>query len=545
MPMSMQTSSPASPMARNVTQATPSVIVPSTSLSAIQPNAPATGFSQSETELIKTLEMSGMASVAAAKALETTQVPRNSLLQSIQQPLPQASLSTLLPSTSGQSSGPPRVPLLSLPPPGQPHQPGPLTAEMNDAEAQISLLLDSLQKQQDDGLADSDFFNDLTAPPSTSSAPPERIKRENVGGLPVESNSSNFPKGRLFPDTSSGGVPSPSMPVLTPQVLTTETSRQAGEASSKFPDNVSRAQFSEKRGGRARQESGNGNGMPMLSPTTGLMHSPSSPLSPRSAASSSVIQSVPRPMDPAGGPPNITAPNHSLGQQHSSQGVGGPASQLRALSNLPQDHQVRLVRSNGGQYSHLQLKTVELAPDMRTIYQRNDQRITEIKNKASKTPKDEAELAGLQAKQHQILSTGQVVRVGGPPPPGPVLGPSQQVQTPNRPPIISSSMLPRQPLAPPPNLQTRLPSAGAGPPLTDHQKKIVHEFKANLARLPPEQHADYIAHNKQNLIKQLNFHPSQVPFLSRQPVPSQQQEQIPVVVGCQVRQHFPISIFQS
>ena len=194
-----------------------------------------------------------MASVAAAKALETTQVPRNSLLQSIQQPLPQASLSTLLPSTSGQSSGPPRVPLLSLPPPGQPHQPGPLTAEMNDAEAQISLLLDSLQKQQDDGLADSDFFNDLTAPPSTSSAPPERIKRENVGGLPVESStplstSSNFPKGRLFPDTSSGGVPSPSMPVLTPQVLTTETSRQAGEASS----NVSRAQFSEKRGGRAR-----------------------------------------------------------------------------------------------------------------------------------------------------------------------------------------------------------------------------------------------------------------------------------------------------
>ena len=177
----------------------------------------------------------------------------------------------------------------------------------------------------------------------------------------MESNSSNFPKGRLFPDTSSGGVPSPSMPVLTPQVLTTETSRQAGEASSKFPDNVSRAQFSEKRGGRARQESGNGNGMPMLSPTTGLMHSPSSPLSPRSAASSSVIQSVPRPMDPAGGPPNIAAPNHSLGQQHSSQGVGGPASQLRALSNLPQDHQVRLVRSNGGQYSHLQLKTVELA----------------------------------------------------------------------------------------------------------------------------------------------------------------------------------------
>ena len=103
MPMSMHTSSSlASPMtnsSRTSAQATPSVIVPYTSLSTAQPTVPATGFSQSETELIKTLEMSGMASVAAAKALETTQVPRNSLLQNIQQPLPQASLSTLLPST--------------------------------------------------------------------------------------------------------------------------------------------------------------------------------------------------------------------------------------------------------------------------------------------------------------------------------------------------------------------------------------------------------------------------------------------------------------
>ena len=553
MPMSMHVSSPApaSPMtntSRTPAQPTPSVIVPSTSLSTIQPIPSATGFSQSETELIKTLEMSGMASVAAAKALETTQVPRNSLLQSIQQPLPQASLSTLLPSASGQA-GPPRVPMLTLPPPGQPHQPGPLTAEMNDAEAQISLLLDSLQKQQDDGLADSDFFNDLTAPPSTSSAPPERIKRESGVGLQTENsahptNSSSFPKGRLFPDTG-GGVPSPSMPVLTPQmpVLTPETSRQAGDASNKYLDNA-RSQLSEreKRAGRTRQESGSGSAMPLLSPTTGLMHSPSSPSSPRPAASSSVIQPVhPRPMDPAGGPPNITAPIHSLGQQHSSQGVGGPASQLRALSNLPQDHQVRLVRSNGGQYSHLQLKTVELAPDMRSMYQRNDQRITEIKNKAAKTPKDEAELAGLQAKQHQILSTGQVVRVGGPPPPGPVLGAGPQLQPPTRPPIMSSSMLPRQPLAPPPNLQPRLPSTGTGPPLTDHQKKIVHEFKANLARLPPEQQGEYIAHNKQTLIKQLNFHPSQMPYLARQPVPphsAQHPEQIPVVVGCQV--HFTL-----
>ena len=35
------------------------------------------------------------------------------------------------------------------------------------------------------------------------------------------------------------------------------------------------------------------------------------------------------------------------------------------------------------------------------------QKISQIESKAVKTPVDEAELASLQAKQHQILSTGQ------------------------------------------------------------------------------------------------------------------------------------------
>jgi hypothetical protein len=76
------------------------------------------------------------------------------------------------------------------------------------------------------------------------------------------------------------------------------------------------------------------------------------------------------------------------------------------------------------------------------------------------------------------------------------------------------------------------------PPLTDHQKKIVAEFKANLAGLPPEQHATYIAHNKMTLIKQLNFHPSQMRILATQPpAPAHSQRpavEQPVVVGCQL-----------
>ena len=555
MPMSMHPSSPSSPMVSNRPTPPPTSVIVSSSLSSlqpIQPPPPAANTSLSESELMASLEMSGMASVAAAKALESVQVPCNSLLQNIQQPLPPASLASMLPSTSS-----PRAPMLTMPSSSRTPDPGPLTAELNDAEAQISLLLDSLQKQQDTGLGnDSDFFNSLTAPAATSSAVPDRLRQQAGLGQspepPVITSSSSFSKARLFAESSSG-VGSPSMPVLTPQmpVLTPETSRQPGDSGfpNKYLDSLARSQIADrdKRGGakeRTRQESGSA--MPMLSPTTGLLHSPSSPSSPR-PPSSSVIQSVPRPMEPAGGPPNITAPSHHMAAQHSSQGAGGPASQLRALSNLPQDHQVRLVRNQAGQYSHQQLKTIELAPDMRSLYQRNNQRIEEIKSKIVKTAKDEVELAGLQAKQHQILSTGQVVRVGGPTP-GPIMQqpnpPMQQLQPPPRAPLMAPNMMPRAPLAAQPPLQPRPPTSTV-PPLTDHQKKIVAEFKANLASLPPEQHAAYIAHNKMNLIKQLNFHPSQMRILNTAPpapphagphrgLPPHPDMPYPVVVGCQV-----------
>ena len=545
---------PSSPMAPSRPTPPPStVIVSSSQLAALQPlqPPPVTSSSLSESELMKSLEMSGMASVAAAKALETAQVPRNSLLQNLQQPLPPAALSSLLP----VPPAPPRVPLLTLPTQDRAPSAGPLTAELNDAEAQISLLLDSLQKQQDTVLEpDSDFFNDLTAPLPSSSAVPERLRRQSQGPAaspepPVITTSSSFPKTRLFPPETAP-VGSPSMPVLTPQmpVLTPETSGAAlGGFSNAYLAGLARTQISDRdkrpiQGrDRARQESGGG-AMPMLSPTTGLLHSPQSPSSPRPP--SSVIQSVPRaPHELSGGPPNITAPSPHHAPQLSSQGVGGPASQLRALSQLPQDHQVRLVRTPAGQYSHLQLKTVELAPDMRSLYQRNNQRIEDIKSKVVKTPKDEAELAGLQAKQHQILSTGQVVRVGGQPP-GPGMPQAPQLQPGPRPPHMAPGMIARPPhLAPQPPMPPRAPTSGTVPPLTDHQKKIVAEFKANLAVLPPEQQAAYITHNKTNLIKQLNFHPSQMRGLAMQPAPPHAAPhrpmpghdlQHPVVVGCQV-----------
>ena len=68
-------------------------------------------------------------------------------------------------------------------------------------------------------------------------------------------------------------------------------------------------------------------------------------------------------------------------------------------------------------------------------------------------------------------------------------------------------------------------SSGAVPPLTEQQKKIVHEFKQKMASLPPDQQAPFIAEHKANLIKQLNFQPTQLQLLRSNHAASQQQQQ--------------------
>merc|ERR1719167_1772082 len=74
--------------------------------------------------------------------------------------------------------------------------------------------------------------------------------------------------------------------------------------------------------------------------------------------------------------------------------------------------------------------------------------------------------------------------------------------------------------------QIRPPSNTGVPPLTDHQKKIVAEFKAKIANLPLHEQSAYIAQNKVNLIKQLNFQPNQLRILQNgQPPPQQQHPQ--------------------
>ena len=149
-----------------------------------------------------------------------------------------------------------------------------------------------------------------------------------------------------------------------------------------------------------------------------------------------------------------------------------------------------------------------------------------------KSPQDEADLAELQAKQHQILSTGR-----------PVFGQQQQQLVPQQqlaqhpaplqPNVVAPSpapltsmvpgpgppqprIAPQTPLAPVvrPGLVPGPSPAPAGvPPLTEQQRRIVSDFKTKIAKLPPEEQAAYIAQNKMTLIRQLDFKPNQLKIL--------------------------------
>ena len=74
-------------------------------------------------------------------------------------------------------------------------------------------------------------------------------------------------------------------------------------------------------------------------------------------------------------------------------------------------------------------------------------------------------------------------------------------------------------------------SSGTIPPLTEQQKKIVHEFKQKMASLPPDQQANFIAQHKANLIKQLDFQPTQLQLLRNNHAASQQQQQLKAQTG--------------
>ena len=425
-----------------------------------------------------------MASVAAARALEVTNQGlgmRNTLLQSIQQPLPPAILTSTASAAPVTQTKPVPAPLV-IPPPSTGHPvkvfpPTPLSADMEDAESQITQLLESLQSNNQSSStnttavsSDQDFFDSLTTQAPTTSV----------------SSTEPFTK-------SSRLSSSPSMPVLQPQVSLAETPQETS-FQNKYLDSLARSQITEKS--KSRHESG---GMPMLSPTTGIMHtghsprSPASPMvsaAPATVARSPVIQPVPGIM--SSGPPNVTV---QTSVTSSTCNMAGPVSQLRALQQLPPN--TRLQHGPNGQVMIQKIQTIELSPPMQQQYKQLAHKISLIEQKQIKTPQDEADLAEIQAKQHQILSTGR-----------PLFNQQQQQQHPVPNVVAPPVQLPQQP----PLVRAAGPG-GAVPPLTDAQKKIVAEFKSKMIRLPPAEQAVYITKNKMNLIKQLNFQPNQLKIL--------------------------------
>ena len=190
------------------------------------------------------------------------------------------------------------------------------------------------------------------------------------------------------------------------------------------------------------------------------------------------------------------------------------------------------------------------------------QKISLIEQKAVKTPQDEADLAELQAKQHQILSTGRPVfgqKQQQPPQQLPQL-PQQQLSAPQLPPIklpapllqpnviapnavphvvspapmtalvpapvavlqpaLQPAPLPQAPVAPLPPARPPLGLVPGSLPLTEQQTRILAEFKARMVKMPAQEQAAYIAHNKNALIRKLDFKPHQVKILqSSQPGP--------------------------
>lgn len=386
----------------------------------LSPSASSSRSSQnnplSETELIKKLEVTGMASVAAARALETGvqgfTSQGSSLLTSIQQPLPQSALvsppslelsrlppaldlprvqsqlemqrtstsqdlvrtSTHLQRSQGSTASqlePPRgasqldLQSLSIPP-----------SPLDDADEQISKLLKTLHQQPGVKTEDekmSDLFDSLSGARKPAGLRTATIKSPEP---PVITSVKSALKSSLFNENA----PSPSMPVLLPQVPLSEPpkSHDTGFQNS-YLDSLAKSQIGDKRG-RIRSGSGtvstqSPTRMPLLTPSSAQTLDPSYPPHQQSKPLT-VIQQNPRfeaspPV--THGPPNVTiqtaVPAPGLG-------MGGAGSQIRAMQHAPPN--TRLVRGPNGQVTLQKVQTIELSQEMQHVSTSNGNLSTDL-----------------------------------------------------------------------------------------------------------------------------------------------------------------------
>ena len=205
-----------------------------------------------------------------------------------------------------------------------------------------------------------------------------------------------------------------------------------------------------------------------------------------------------------------------------------PAAPVRATPTVPTlpttpiastQKNARIVRGPNGHYSLQKVQTIELTPQMQSVLKNLHARVQELENRgARRTPQEEAELAQLHSRQQQILATGKTIENKTQTTTATSLSTDTRV-------VNATNSTPDPSLA---NLftpSTPSPSSSSIPPLTDQQKKIVHEFKQKMSRLPPEQQTQFISQNKAALIKQLNFQPNQLQLLRNNQLQQQQRQQ--------------------
>ena len=597
-------------------------------------------------DIMKNLEKIGMASVDAAKAARAAadqvrdgmdspsgSATSSEILQRFTEPLPQKPLT--LPIESGiddvlcqqrlmQSSSENRTtPQLFT---------TQLSMETADADAQISQLLETLQKDPKqlvvEGEKIAEFINSLTGSDDLDASSPIPTTPNDINTtpslLPQQTSSASqqvLPSNKASAQTSISqqhqsvntlGMHSPLQKGLGTSSSSTEISCNSSNVINKPPELTSgttgfQASFlnSLASSSNSQQELPKRAGSHELDSNSiiGSITSPVPPQQPSVLSNSNLIPAMSsnqhlsksEVMSSNLPPTTVSAPHHVVGASPVTLGGGAP-SQMRAMQNLPQN--TRLVRGPNGQYSLQKVHTIELSQEMQANLRVVQSKIQDIEQKTTKSPRDEAELAQLQTKQQQILSTGKPIEGSQNqsfPPQQVVPQTSQQplsntqanmvssgppiVATKSAPPIRYTHNVGNQAINLPPsgalvpnglsstfmpttsatNLpiasqqQTQLSSktdvisssstnslihslnnhqqsttsasvpSGAIPPLTEQQKKIVHEFKQKMAILPPDQQATFIAENKANLIKQLDFQPTQLQLLRSNHAASQQQ----------------------
>lgn len=298
-----------------------------------------------------------MASVAAARASETWVQglgSRNNLLKNIQQPLPQSALVS-----------PPSLDLPRAPPQLDLHSLGLSPSSLEDADEQISKLLKNLHQQP--GAKQEDH-----KPPPPHIFDPSRRTKVRSGSLKspeppvITSVKSAIAKSSssLFNDN----VPSPSMPVLLPQVpITSDKAPEASGFQNSYLDSLAKSQIGDKRGHRTRNSSGlslsspaTASRMPMLSPSLNKSSDPHNP-SLQQHKPTTVIHQNPRFEASSSGPPNVTIQTSLAAPT----GMGGAGSQIRAMQNAPAN--TRLVRGPNGQVTLQKVQTIELSQEMQHV----------------------------------------------------------------------------------------------------------------------------------------------------------------------------------